>query len=172
MGKKLFVTALMMLIGIAAKAQVVILNDSMFEGRMSEIKATVIDSLTSEPVPFASVYVIPAKDTTITNFTLTDAKGVAKLEEVPYGNYVFRVEMMGYKAFVKERYFRERQADMGTIRLQLDKNYLQSATITDVGNPITHQERYYRVQCHFFQGRVQCHAEGSAAAYAGNGDNV
>lgn len=137
MGKKLFVTALMMLIGIAAKAQVVILNDSMFEGRMSEIKATVIDSLTNEPIPFASVYVIPAKDTTITNFTLTDAKGVAKLEEVPYGNYVFRVEMMGYKAFVKERYFRERQADMGTIRLQLDKNYLQSATITDVGNPIT-----------------------------------
>lgn len=137
MGKKLFIMALMMLIGIAAKAQVVILNDSMFEGRMSEIKATVIDSLTNEPVPFASVYVIPAKDTTITNFTLTDAKGVAKLEEVPYGNYVFRVEMMGYKAFVKERYFRERQADMGTIRLQLDKNYLQSATITDVGNPIT-----------------------------------
>lgn len=43
MGKKLVVTALMMLIGIAAKAQVVILNDSMFEGRMSEIKATVID---------------------------------------------------------------------------------------------------------------------------------
>ena len=68
---------------------------------MSEIKATVIDSLTNEPVPFASVYVIPAKDTTITNFTLTDAKGVAKLEEVPYGKYVFRVEMMGYKAFVK-----------------------------------------------------------------------
>ncbi len=61
MGKKLFVTALMMLIGIAAKAQVVILNDSMFEGRMSEIKATVIDSLTNEPVLFASVYVIPAR---------------------------------------------------------------------------------------------------------------
>lgn len=39
MGKKLFVTALMMLIGIASKAQIVILNDSMFEGRMSEIKA-------------------------------------------------------------------------------------------------------------------------------------
>ena len=67
MGKKLFVMALMMIIGIATKAQIVIINDSMFEGRMSEIKATVIDSLTNEPVPFASVYVIPAKDTTITN---------------------------------------------------------------------------------------------------------
>ena len=32
MGKKLVVTALMMFIGIASKAQVVILNDSMFEG--------------------------------------------------------------------------------------------------------------------------------------------
>ena len=82
MGKKLFVMALMMIIGIAAKAQVVILNDSMFEGRMSEIKATVIDSLTNEPVPFASVYVIPAKDTTITNFTLTDAKGGSPLRQL------------------------------------------------------------------------------------------
>lgn len=44
---------------------------------MSEIKATVLDSLTSEPIPYASVYVIPSKDTTITNFTLSDAKAGA-----------------------------------------------------------------------------------------------
>ena len=106
-------------LGITSKAQVIIINDNMLTGRMSEIKTTVLDSLTNEPVGFASVYVIPSKDTTITNFTLTDAKGEAKLDEVPYGSYVFHVEMMGYKPFVKERYFRERQVDMGTIRLQI-----------------------------------------------------
>ena len=44
--------------------------------------------------------------------------------------------MMGYKPFIKERYFREEQVDMGTIRLQVDELFLRAATITDVGNPI------------------------------------
>ena len=132
-----FVTIFLFLcLGITSRAQVFIINDNVFQGRMSEIKTTVLDSLTNEPVGFASVYVIPSKDTTITNFTLTDAKGEAKLEEVPYGSYVFHVEMMGYKPFVKERYFREREVDMGTIRLQVDEQFLQAATVTDVGNPI------------------------------------
>ena len=86
---------------LGARAQVFILNDNIFQGRMSEIKTTVLDSLTNEPVAFASVYVVPVKDTTITNFTLTDANGVATLEDVPYGNYVFHVELLGYKPFVK-----------------------------------------------------------------------
>ena len=121
---------------VSAKAQVFILNDNIFQGRMSEIRTTVLDSLTNEPVAFASVYVIPSKDTTITNFTLTDAKGEAKLEEVPFGNYAFHVEMMGYKPFVKERYFRDEVVEMGTIRLQVDEQFLQAATVTGVGNPI------------------------------------
>ena len=119
-----------------ARAQVVILNDNLFTGRMSEIKAAVVDSLSNEPVSFASVYVIPSKDTTITNFTLSDANGEAKLDEVPFGSYVFHVEMMGYKPFVKERFFREERVDMGTIRLQVDELFLEAAVVRDVGNPI------------------------------------
>ena len=127
---------LFLLLGLRAQAQVVILNDSMFQNRMTEITATVVDSLTNEPMAFASVYVIPAKDTTITNFTLTNDKGEAKLDEVPLGQYTFHVEMMGYKPFVKDRYFRERITDFGTIKLQQDDEYLQAAVINEVGNPI------------------------------------
>ena len=134
--KQILCAFLLLLLSTALSAQVFIMNDNVYQDRMSEIKATVVDSLTSEPVPFASVYVIPSKDTAITNFTLSDAKGEAKLDEVPFGSYVFRVEMMGYKPFIKERYFRERQVDMGTVRLQVDEQFLQAATVTDVGNPI------------------------------------
>ena len=122
--------------GIASRAQIVIISDNLFQGRMSEIKTTVVDSLTNEPVSFASVYVIPSKDTTITNFTLSDTKGQAKLDEVPFGSYFFHVEMMGYKPIVKERFFREEHVDMGTIRLQVDEQFLQAAVVSDVGNPI------------------------------------
>ena len=134
--KKVLISSILMLcLGLSSRAQVFIFNDNVLQERMG--KATVVDSLTNEPVPFASVYVIPSKDTTITNFTLTDAKGEAKLDEVPFGSYVFHVEMMGYKPFVKERYFREKQVDMGTVRMQVDQQFLQAATITDVGNSRT-----------------------------------
>ena len=136
MKKFVFSILVLSLLCTTAQAQVIILNESLFQGRMSEIKTTVLDSLTSEPIPFASVYVIPSKDTTITNFTLSDAKGEATLDEVPYGSYVFHVEMMGYKPYVAERYFRESEVNLGTIRLQQDELFLQAATITDVGNPI------------------------------------
>ena len=135
--KKVLPTLLLCLsLGLSARAQVFIINDNVLTDRMAEIKASVVDSLTNEPVAFASVYVIPSKDTVITNFTLTDATGKATLDEVPLGSYVFHVEMMGFKPFVKERYFRDAEVDMGTIRLQVDENFLQAATVTDVGNPI------------------------------------
>ena len=127
---------LLLLIGINAHAQVIILNESMFQDRMTEIRASVVDSLTNEPVAFASVYVIPAKDTTITNFTLTNDKGEAKLEEVPFGQYTLHIEMMGFKPFVKNRYFREGVTELGTVKLQQDEQYLKAAVINEVGNPI------------------------------------
>ena len=130
------ILALLLAFVISANAQVFIINDNVFQGRLSEIKTTVLDSLTNEPVSFASVYVIPSRDTTITNFTITDASGKATLDDVPYGSYVFHVEMMGYKPFVKERYFRDERVDMGTVKLQVDEQFLLAATVTDVGNPI------------------------------------
>ena len=136
MSKRFLSIVVFILLCLGARAQVFVLNDNILTQRMGEIRASVVDSLTNEPVAFASVYVIPSKDTTITNFTLTDAQGKATLDEVPLGSYVFHVEMMGYKPFVKERYFREAEVDMGTIRLQVDEHFLQAATVTDVGNPI------------------------------------
>ena len=136
MRRLLGMAALLLGLGVAARGQVIILNDNMFQGRMSAVKATVLDSLTREPMAFASVYVVPSKDTTITNFTLTDAKGEATLDEVPYGSYVFHVEMMGYKPVVRERYFREEKVELGEILMQQDENFLQAAMVSDVGNPM------------------------------------
>ena len=136
MKKILTLSLCLLFFSLGVRAQVFILNDNVFQGRMSNIKTTVLDSLTKEPVPFASVYVIPVKDTTITNFTLTNAEGEATLEEVPYGNYVFHIEMMGYKPVIRARYFRQEEVDLGTVLLQQDEQFIQAATITDVGNPV------------------------------------
>ena len=136
MKKLLIILATLFACALNTRAQVIIMNDNMFQARMSRIKAAVVDSLTNEPVSFASVYVIPSKDTTITNFTLTDAKGEARLDDVPFGSYEFHVELLGYKPFIKERYFRDARVDMGTIKLQLDEQFLEAAVVSDIGNPI------------------------------------
>ena len=134
--KKYILSILLVLcFALSAKAQFVI-NDAMFAGRMSRIKVKVVDSLTNEPLSYASVYVVPAKDTTITNFIISDTLGVATLKDVPYGNYVFHIEMMGYKHYAKEKYFREERVDLGTVKMKLDENYLSAITVSGVGNPI------------------------------------
>ena len=125
----------LLMLEIPAKGQFIIINDN-FKSRMSEIKANVVDSLTNEPVQFASVYLIPAKDTNITNFTLTDTQGNAKIEEVPFGRYTFHVEMLGFKPYKNDVYLREPKVDFGTIRMKQDEFFIQAATVTDVGNPI------------------------------------
>ncbi|MBO4742497.1 MAG: TonB-dependent receptor [Bacteroidales bacterium] len=121
---------------VPGRSQVIIIRDGAFTGRLSQIRGTVVDSLSNESIPYASVYVIPAKDTTITNFTLSDTSGVFKLDEVPYGNYSFHVEMLGYKPWIVNRYFRDFRVDLGTIKMQPDEEFLSAAVITDVGNPI------------------------------------
>ena len=137
MKKALLIATLLLGCCWAARAQVVVISGGSFSGQLSTLNVEVLDSLTREPIPFASVYVIPRRDTTITNFTLTDAEGKAKLEEVPYGNYTFFVEMLGYKTVRKVRNIHDWRVDMGRILLQEDPQYIEAATVSDVGNPIT-----------------------------------
>ena len=100
---------------------------------------------------FCLVYVVPAKDTTITNFIISDTAGVATLKDVPYGNYVFHIEMMGYKHYSKEKYFREERVDLGTVKMKLDENYLSAITVSEGSDQENAGNGNYRR----WQGEVQ-----------------
>lgn len=103
--------------------------------RAFPIVLTVADSLSGEPVPFASVYLKPAKDTIITHFTLSDAKGRAMLDQVVRGEYNLNVEMMGYKPYRKKFYFTDYK-NLGKILLQEDARVLEAAKVTAAVAPI------------------------------------
>ncbi|MBP5692262.1 MAG: outer membrane beta-barrel protein [Bacteroidales bacterium] len=136
MRKYIWTIILSLCFALTARAQIFVGNENIFTGRLSSIRVKIIDSLTNEPISYASVYVVPVKDTTITNFIISDTSGVATLKDVPFGNYVFHIEMMGYVHYAKEKYFREERVDMGTVKLKLDDNYLSAITVSGVGNPI------------------------------------
>ena len=103
--------------------------------RAFPIMLSVADSLSGEPVSFASVYLKPVKDTIITNFTLSDAKGKAILDRVVRGEYNLNVEMMGYKPYRKKFYFTEIK-NLGKILLQEDAKVLDAAKVTAAVAPI------------------------------------
>ncbi len=137
MRKLLLFLAFLTAAAISAKAQVYVFHGGVIAGgQMSIVKVSVIDSLSKDPLPYASVYLTEKKDTTITHFALTDTLGAATLREVPFGEYKFHVEMMGFKPYVKQMYFRRAVEDMGIVQMQVDDEFIRAAMISDIGNPI------------------------------------
>lgn len=136
MRKLLLFLVFLTAVAISARAQVYVFHGGIAGGQMSIVKVSVIDSLSKDPLPYASVYLTEKKDTTITHFALTDTLGAVSLREVPFGEYKFHVEMMGFKPYSKEIYFRRAVEDMGIVQMQVDDAFIRAAMISDIGNPI------------------------------------
>lgn len=85
------------------EAQITISED-MFGLTSFKVTAQVLDSLTKEPVAFASAYLRHPKDTVITSFALTDTLGKATLKDVAKGEHLLCIEYLGYKPVYKKKY--------------------------------------------------------------------
>lgn len=118
-------------------AQRTISYDMIQRNRNLNVKLTLKDSKTSEPVSWASVYLIPDGDTTITHFALSDEKGDVLIEEVPTGKYELNAEMIGYLPYKKVYTFKGWEYDAGIIKLEENPEYIDAATVSAVGNAIT-----------------------------------
>ena len=104
-----------------------------------KVKAFVLDSKTAEPIPYASVYLIPKGDTTVTNFTISDANGKAVMDNVTPGQYELNAEHIGYFTFKKVFEISSAPGwdlDLGTIGLEENMEQIDAASITVTGHPI------------------------------------
>jgi len=118
-------------------AQRTISYDMIQRNRNLKVKLTLKDSKTSDPISWASVYLIPDGDTTITHFALSDDKGDVLIEEVPAGKYELNAEMIGYLPYKKVYTFKGWEYDAGIIKLEENPEYIDAATVSAVGNAIT-----------------------------------
>ncbi len=112
----------------------------IFERNQGSVIVKVLEAGTEEPIPYASAYLTAKNDTLITNFSLTDTAGVARITKVTRGTYTLTVELLGYKTYNKEHYFSfdwsRDSVDVGTIRLAEDAEMLDAAHVSAIGNPI------------------------------------
>ena len=126
-----------LLLAVAANAQVVVMDyDLIQRNRNITVKLSLQDAKSEDPLPFATVYLNPQGDTTITHFALSDQEGKVEIGDVPVGRYRVNVEMIGYTPFVKEYTFRSYEEDLGTIKLEENPEVIDAASITAVGNAI------------------------------------
>lgn len=92
--KRILLTLSLVLSALSARAQIISF-DMINNNRNTNVKLTLKDAKTEEPISWASVYLIPDGDTTITHFALSDEVGDVLLKEVPVGKYELNAEMIG-----------------------------------------------------------------------------
>ena len=130
--KKILILLCLIIMAHPSHAQL----DMIQRNRNLNVKLTLKDAKTSEPISWASVYLIPDGDTTITHFALSDDKGDVLIKEVPTGKYELNAEMIGYIPHKKVYTFKGWEYDCGIIKLEENAEYIDAATISAKGNPI------------------------------------
>lgn len=136
MKRKIFTYLLLLLCGVCSAQNFGMIN----RYRTAKIKMIVVDATTGSPVEFATVYLCPQGDTTITNFALTGEDGIAVIDEVTQGKYQLNAELVGYKHFKKDVDISlsefEREKHLGKIQMEQSREFLDAASVTAAGNPV------------------------------------
>ena len=92
------------------------------------------DASNGEPVGFATVSLNPEKGSA--KYSLSDNTGKAVIEKVKAGKYVFKAEIMGYKPVEKAVEVGREALDLGVVKMELDQEVLDAASVSATGNPI------------------------------------
>ena len=104
---------------------------------MAAVEVKVSDAASGEPLEMATVYLVPAGDTTVTAFGFTDKKGIALLNTFAAGKYIVNVQSLGFKSYAKEASFQPRNIKQISIALKEDPEMLKGASVTAMGDLVT-----------------------------------
>ncbi|MBR5925079.1 MAG: TonB-dependent receptor, partial [Bacteroidales bacterium] len=99
------------------------------------VSAVLLDSSNGEPVAFATVSLTKDGAKKPEYYNLSNDSGAVEIKKVRHGNYLFRAELLGYRAWEKHIKV-EGNLDLGKIKMDPDKQLLEAASVSAVGNPI------------------------------------
>ena len=103
--------------------------------KSAKVTASLADSSNDDPVGFATVSLQKINSDKPYKYVLSSSEGKAVIEGVAFGKYLFKVEIMGYKAISQEIEVKG-DLDLGTLKMDPDVEVLNSAKVTATGNPI------------------------------------
>lgn len=127
-GKYIFLVALAVAMSAVLRGE---------EQREIRIKVVVVDSLRGDPVEFATASVTRVGEEHPFKYALSDSKGTAEIRGIVPGNYMLKIEYLGFETYQKSVTLGEhRVIDLGQIKLKEQVNTLNSVVVSAVGNPI------------------------------------
>lgn len=106
-----------------------------FAQSRGQVTIVLSDSSNDEAVGFATVSLTRVGEEKPYKYALSDSKGKAVIDRVQRGKYVLKAELLGYKNFTKEIEV-SGNLDLGTVKMDLDKEMLDAASVSAIGNPI------------------------------------
>lgn len=100
------------------------------------LKAVILDSVTREPIEFATLSAKYIGEKDPKKYALTDAKGVAVLQGMGVGRATMKFEYMGYKPRTFTVDVKRGANDIGEILVQEDINLLNAVVVTGESTPM------------------------------------
>lgn len=117
-------------------ALAVLLVSAVAYAQSPSIKATIIDANTSEAISFATVSLTREGQTKAYKYSLSSEQGTILFENVRKGKYELKIELLGYKTLSKTLEVGNGNLDLDKIKLHLDAQQLQEASVTALGNQV------------------------------------
>lgn len=99
------------------------------------LKVRLVDSKTGEGVPFAVVSLSKPGSDKVEKYTQTDDRGTASIQGVKAGRYTVKGILLGYDDY-SEDITVNKDTDLGSKQMKVQVNFIEGATVSDVGNPI------------------------------------
>ena len=100
------------------------------------IKVQLTDSVSREPVSFATIYVSKDGSTENAYYSMTDGDGKGVVTGIPAGKYVFVADLMGYYRFTRNVELKQSVTDLGEMLMNKDVTMLDEVVVSAVGNQV------------------------------------
>ena len=113
------------------------LGFSSFAQDQNVVKGILIDDSTGEALGFATVSLTKDGQSKPAKYTLSDDKGSFSMSSVRNGSYAIVAELLGYEPYSAQlKVENNKSIDLGEIRMKVDKEQLEAAEVSAVGNPV------------------------------------
>jgi hypothetical protein len=114
-----------------------LLGFSSFGQNQNVVKGVLIDDATGEALGFATVSLTRDGQNKPAKYTLSDEKGTFSMSSVRNGSYAVVAELLGYEPFSKQITIESNKSvDLGEIRMKVDREQLEAAEVSAIGNPV------------------------------------
>jgi len=124
----LIVSALFLVCSFSLHAQ----NNQNASSATGRISGKIIDSLSSQPIEYATISLLSQSTNKIVNGVTTDSNGVFKITKVTEGTYKIGIDFIGYKKYTKKNVVvsnKNQNIALGTIKLVGSNVALEEVTV-------------------------------------------